>query len=274
MDRLTSAVTTAMPGGAGELIGKTITEARDKATGIGIISLVLVLFTGTGWVANLRTAAQEMWGVTVNARNFVLEKLSDLVTLVGLGLTMLVSIGLSAAASSVTLYLVKLAGLSHIPGASILTRIIAIAAAMLADIGMFYYVIRVLPRQKVPFRAVFSGALLGAVAMEILKFVATYYLPKVASSPAAGIFGTFVVLLIWINFMARIMLFAVTWTATSPTLAAQQVDESPAATAPPVQLASPRPASPGAAAAVLIAAGAVVGALIPRAVRRWWNGAT
>lgn len=180
-DDLNKSLAQSVPSGAGELIANALSAARDQATGIGIISLVLVAYTGTGWVSNLRKATQEMWGQPHEKEPFVKQFLGDLGTLIGLGLALVISIGLSTVAGDLTTYLVKLIGLDNLPGAFVLMKIIAIAAALLADVLLFLYIIVTLPRQKLPLRAVLRGAIFGAIGFEILKIIGTVYIPRVAS---------------------------------------------------------------------------------------------
>ena len=286
-DELNSSLAKSVPGGAGELISNALSAARDQATSIGIISLVLVAYTGTGWVSNLRKATQEMWGQPHEKQPFLKQFLGDLGTLIGLGLALVVSIGLSTIAGDVTTYLVKLIGLDDLPGAFVLMKIIAIAAALLADVLLFLYLIVTLPRQKLPFRAVLRGAIFGAIGFEILKVVGTIYIPRVASSPAAGVFGAVLGLLVWINLMCRLMLVTITWTATSgPVLEIRRAEAEALGigrerTLQEAEFARLKaveerrgnaPFSPGIVLGVLLAAGAVVGSLIPGFIRRWWDG--
>ena len=76
-DDLNSSLAKSVPGGVGDLIANALSAARDQATGIGIISLVLVGYTGTGWVSNLRKATQEMWGEPHEKQPFVKQFLGE-----------------------------------------------------------------------------------------------------------------------------------------------------------------------------------------------------
>lgn len=277
-DSLNESLAASVPGGAGELITGALTAARDQATGIGIISLVLVAYTGTGWVSNLRKATQEMWSHSHEKQPFIKQFLADVAILIGLGLALVVSVGLSTVAGDITTYLVTLIGLDDLPGAWLLMKIIAIAVSLLADVVLFLYIIVTLPRQKLPFRAVLRGAIFGAVGFEILKVIGTIYIPRVASSPAAGVFGAAVALLVWINLMCRLLLVAITWTATSARvreIGVAEVDGIDDRQHHDQELEQQRhdaPYSPGVVLGVLLAAGVVVGSLLPRVVRRWWAG--
>lgn len=286
LNSLTKSVSSAVPGGAGDLITKVLSTARDQASGIGIISLLLVAYTGLSWMTIFRTATQEMWAEPKEPPSFIKAQARDLATLFGLGLTILVSLVLSSVASSVTTQLVKLIGLDQLPGAFILTKVIAIAAALVTDIILFCFVISVVPGQSIGFKAALPGALLGAGGIEVLKFVATFYLPKVAASPAAGIFGSILVLLVWINLMCQLVLFVITWTATSTKVAQLQADRRAgpdaeaahlaelaerAATIEATQVHARNRYSRGLVLGVLVTIGAVAGSLIPGFLRRWWN---
>jgi len=286
-DDLNQSVSDSVPGGAGQLISNALTAARDQATGIGIISLVLVAYTGTGWISNLRKATQEMWGHPHEKQPFVRQFIGDVMTLIGLGLALVVSVGLSTVAGDITTYLVKLIGLDDLPGAWLLMKVIAIAVSLLADVVLFLYIIVTLPRQKLPFRAVLRGAMFGAVGFEILKVIGTVYIPRVASSPAAGVFGAVLGLLVWINLMCRLMLVTITWTATSKRVLEIRAAEAAAlgigdeerqqkAELERLRAIEERrrnaPYSPGVVLGVLLAAGAVIGSLLPRVARRWWDG--
>lgn len=286
LNSLTKSVSSAVPGGAGDLITKVLSTARDQASGIGIISLLLVAYTGLSWMTIFRTATQEMWAEPKEKPSFIKSEIRDLATLFGLGLTIIVSLALSSVASSVTTQLVKLIGLDQLPGAFILTKVIAIAGALIADIILFYFIISVVPGQAIGLKAALPGALFGAIGIEILKFVATFYLPKVAASPAAGIFGSILVLLVWINLMCQLVLFVITWTATSTKVAQIQADRRAipddeashlaelaerAATIEAAQVHARNRYSPRFVLAVLVAIGAVAGSLIPGFLKRWWN---
>ncbi|MEO6957773.1 MAG: YhjD/YihY/BrkB family envelope integrity protein, partial [Antricoccus sp.] len=286
LNSLTKSVSSAVPGGAGDLITKVLSAARDQASGIGIISLVLVAYTGLSWMTIFRTATQEMWAEPKEKPSFMKAEARDLATLFGLGLTIIVSVALSSVASSVTTQLVKLIGLDQLPGAFILAKVIAISAALIADTILFYFIISVVPGQSIGFKAALPGALLGAFGIEVLKIVATFYLPKVAASPAAGIFGSILVLLVWINLMCELVLFVIAWTATSPKVtqltagrragpdaeAARLAEVAErAATIEAAQVHTRNRYSPRFVLGVLVTIGAVAGSLIPGFLRRWWN---
>jgi membrane protein len=57
---------------------------------------------------------------------------------------------------------------------------------------------------------------LGAVGFEALKLLATFLIARTTSNPVYATFGVIVGLLVWINFVSKLMMFAAAWTATQP----------------------------------------------------------
>lgn len=64
-------------------------------------------------------------------------------------------------------------------------------------------------------RAVVVAALIGAVGFELLKLLLTGYLQGVATKTVYGAFAVPVAVTLWINFMARLLLYCAAWTATA-----------------------------------------------------------
>lgn len=58
------------------------------------------------------------------------------------------------------------------------------------------------------------AGLIGAVGFELLKLLLTGYLQGVAVKSMYGAFAVPVAVLLWINLVARLLLFCAAWTAT------------------------------------------------------------
>ena len=67
-----------------------------------------------------------------------------------------------------------------------------------------------------PWRAMASGALLGAVGFEILKQLSTLLIAITENAPAFQVFGITLILLVWINYASRLILYAAAWAWTHP----------------------------------------------------------
>lgn len=181
---------------------------------VGIIAGLLLLFTGMGWVGSVRDCLRAVWGKDNEERNPVVGKLMDGGVLLGLGVATLISLGASLFATAAVNWTADKADLSsHGPGRILLT-LVGYAIAVIADFLILLYLLTLLPGVEPPRRSVVVAALIGAVGFEVLKVLMSSYLQQVAGKSMYGAFGTPVALLIWFNFMAKLLLFCAAWTAT------------------------------------------------------------
>lgn len=206
------------PGGVGEQLSGAMKQASEHWRAVGLIGLLGALYAGLGWIGNLRTAIQEIWEYEVEKEKFLVAKSRDLLALIGLGVAILVSLALTGGGTAGAKYLVNWAHLDDVAGMSAVTTIVGIVIAVLADTIIFFWIFVRLPRSELTMRAVFRGTLFGAIGLEILKVVGSYYIAQVGKSPSAGVFGSVVGLLVFVNLVSRFLLFATAWTATSPSI--------------------------------------------------------
>jgi len=246
-----------LPGGFGKAVEDSINAAIRERTGVGIVGLAGLLLTGLGWVGNLRAAINAVWGVEPPKKNYFQAKLANLIVLAGLGIGIVVSIGLTVVGTAFTDKILSAVGAQDVPGVHNVVKIAGIALAIAGDLLIFAWLLVRLPRARLPARAVFKGALLAAVGIEILKVVGTYYITRVTRSPTVGVFGSIIGVLVWIDLVSRYLLYCAAWTATA------RLPEPPEAEAALEQVGpvvAPPPAmSPLRVAGSLFAAGAAVG---------------
>lgn len=228
-----------IPGSFGEELNKLIDQAVGSRGTVGVLGLLTGVYTGLGWMANLRAALTEQWEQKTEDGNWFLTKLSDLLALLGLGLAFVVSLGLTTLSSSTLgARLLISMGLSHLPGARLLLALTSIFLGFLASWAVFAWIIARLPREPVTFRSAAKAAALAAVVFEVFKFVASIYLQSVLRSPAGAAFGSIIGLMVFSYITYRIILFATAWAAT----ASDNLREEPVP-APPPALITPRAAA-------------------------------
>jgi membrane protein len=214
-EKLLKSISTNVPGQVGGQLSDAVNTAVDRRGTIGIISLVGVAYAGLGWVGNLRTALQLVWSCEQVKQNPIKAKLGDLLALVGLGLSIVISLALTAGGTAAAGALVRWLGLDGTFGVGTAVRILGIVLAVAADTLVFAWLFVRLPRQPIRYRPVLKGALFTAVGYEILKIVGTVYLARLGNNGVYGPFATFIVLLVWIDLVSRFLLFGAAWTATS-----------------------------------------------------------
>ncbi len=259
-------ISSGLPGGFGDTVKQSVQTAIDHRTSVGIIALAGILLTGLGWVANLRAATNAVWGVQRPKRNIVMTKLLDLGVLVGLGVGVLVSVGLTTVGTALAGRILDAVDV-HFVGAGTLAAVIGIALAIAGDVLIFGWLIVRLPRVTAPFGVVLRGALLAAIGFEVLKLIGTAYIANVTKSPTAGPFGSVVGILVWVYLVARYLLFCTAWTATavaapvSPAASEAALAELVGTSNGARGAGRPTPGiSPSAVASSLVGAGFAVGA--------------
>ncbi|MFI6870027.1 inner membrane protein YhjD [Nocardia sp. NPDC050406] len=205
-----------IPGSAGDQLNELIDQAIESRTGVGVIGLAAGLYSGLGWVANLRAALTEQWEQKAEESDWLHTKVSDLLALIGLGLAAVVSLGLSIlAGSGLAGSLLRRMGVENAPWATVLLTALSLVLAVLATWALFAWIIARMPRHAVTLRSAARAALMAAIAFEIFKQLATLLLKKVTNSPAGVAFGPIIGLMVFSYITARIILFATAWAATA-----------------------------------------------------------
>jgi membrane protein len=223
-------ITTKVPGQFGDTLKTSIKSAIDARAGVGAIGLAGVLLTGLGWIGNLRTATDAVWGRPAAKQKFLRSKLSNLVVLAGLGVGILASLGLTIVGTAVTDQVLRGLSLDDLPGSTAVVKILGVLLSILGDMVIFGWVLVRLPAVDVPRVIEVKGALFAAVAFEVLKVVGTYTIAHTANSATSGPFAGILAVLIWIQLVARSMLFCCAWTAvltTEEAAARRRAHESP-----------------------------------------------
>ncbi|WP_254206483.1 inner membrane protein YhjD [Nocardia alni] len=251
-----------VPGSFGGQLTSLIQDAVRSRTSVGVIGLIGAAYAGLGWMANLRAALTEQWEQQAPQGNWFRTKFSDLISLIGLGIAGVISVGLSALSSSeLGRSLLGLAHLERAPGVNVLLTVVSLVLAVIASWAVFVWIIARLPRVPVTVTSASKAALMAAIAFEIWKQVASYYLKKVLTSPAGVTFGPILGLMVFAYITARIILFATAWAAT----ARENMIEAELP-APPPAVIEPRMTTgmPAVAGAAWFGAGAVVAVVLAR----------
>lgn len=204
--------------GVGGIVSQTVHQVAANRAASGIVGIIGLLYSGLGWVDNLRTAIRTVWHQNVNAGNPIVTKLRDLIVLGGLGGAFLVSVALTGLGNAATATVVRVLGVAGVPGVAIGTKLVALLLAMAADVLIFLWLFLRLAPVPSPLPRVVRGAVFAAVGLEILKLVGAVYITRTVHAGGAtyGTFAVVVGLLVWINLVSRFVILAAEWTVTSP----------------------------------------------------------
>jgi membrane protein len=289
--QMVDAISQLLPGVIGDKQGEIDVDTIGNFSGwAGLIGLVGVLYAGLGWLSALRQALEVVFVVPrAEQPSFVAGKSRDLLTLVLIGIVLMVSVVVSGAVTGFSGDVLDLVGID--PGAtlpaiglSVIGHLLGIAASTVLLLTMFKLL---LVESHVPRGAMVGGAVLGAVGFEILKAGANLLLGFTKGNPAFQAFGIALILLVWINYFSRLVVYSAAWAYTSPSalalrtahamrapgaaLAADSAAAPAPAPSPPVATEAHAPAPrrrPPWLLAGLVAAAGGLGAVVGRAVRR------
>lgn len=242
LHHLQDQMTTAAPAGLGPTLNQVIDGAIASRRGVGIVGLLGALYSGLGWMSNLREALTAQWGATSGDQapesgNFLRTKVVDLLALLGLGSALVLSFAVTGVGTAFATAVLRAVGLAQIPGARLVLTALAVAGSITGMWLVFLWVIARLPRQPVPLRKAIRAAWVGAIGFEILKQVFAVYLDSVTASPTGKLFGPVIGLMVFAYFVSRFLLLLTAWAAVTGT-AREPV--SPGIPAQRTAIASPR----------------------------------
>lgn len=200
-----------VPGIADQL---KISDLVANAGTVGIIGGALLLATGISWVSSLRDCLRAVWEKDDQPGNPILRVLADGGILLALGAIGLASAGCSAFATAAAGHVADHFGFASGGPGRVLLWVFGLCVAVLVDFVLLAYLLTRLPSVYPGRRSVVVAGFMGAVGFELLKLVISGYLQGVASKSMYGAFGVPVALLLWINLMAKLLLYCAAWTAT------------------------------------------------------------
>lgn len=222
----------------GQISLTQIEDAAGTAVGFGLLG---VLYAGLGWLSSLRDALLVAFELpSFEQPSFVVGKLRDLMTLAAVGVTLILSVGISGLVSGFSGQILEWVGL----GVALkpLLWVLGVAFGLVASTILFLALFRLLADPHTPRRSLVSGALLGAVGFELLKLLSGRLLSATQGQPAFQAFGIALILVVWINYFSRVVLYAAAWAHTSPEARAARVEEPAMMQGPQVPSLSDLPA--------------------------------
>lgn len=198
----------------------TVNTAIQQRTTVGLTGLAIALYSGISWMGNLREAiraqSRDVWERNPQDREKLLVRYArDFISLTGLVLALIVTLSLTSIAGSAQAAIVSALGLDGIEWLRPALTLIALSISILANYLLFLWIFWILPRYKPRKKALLRGTLIAAVGFEIIKFIMTMTLPKLASSPSGAAFGSVIGLMAFFYFFARLTLFCAAWIATA-----------------------------------------------------------
>ncbi|MCB5309149.1 inner membrane protein YhjD [Yersinia massiliensis] len=198
----------------------TVNTAIQQRTTVGLTGLAIALYSGISWMGNLREAiraqSRDVWERNPqDQERFYYRYARDFVSLIGLVVALIITLSLTSIAGAAQSAIVNALGLGDIEWLRPAMTLIAMSISIAANYLLFLWIFWILPRHKPKKKALLRGTLIAAIGFEIIKFIMTMMLPRLASSPSGAAFGSVIGLMAFFYFFARLTLFCAAWIATA-----------------------------------------------------------
>jgi membrane protein len=177
-------------GSAADLVTESVTKAQDTRAATTVIGLVGLVWVGSSFAVTVASAYDHAWGVE---QRFARARLIGLLWLLGAGI-------LLTAGALVT------SALSAFPWPFIPAVLVA---SLTINTALWLWTSWVLPNRRVPLRLLVPAAVFGAIALEALKVIGVFVVPRLVSKSSAlyGTIGVFFALVAWLWFFGRVVVF-------------------------------------------------------------------
>ena len=214
LTQIEGSIAKAVPGDLSKTLTGVIDSAIRSAGTVGVIGLLVALYSGLGWMGNLREALSSQWGQRADPPKLVRKLIVDLLALFGLFLALVLSFAVTAA-GGLAKPVLKAVGLDGVTWLNPVIQLVVVVIGLLANSLVFLWVIARLPREPVTWRSAAKAALAGAVGFQVINQVMVFYLAKITGSPTGAVFGPVLGLMIFIFTVSRFLLFLTAWAATA-----------------------------------------------------------
>lgn len=220
--RVSGSVTTALGSADPQTksqITRVVTETLSNWRGLGIVGLLSAIYSGAGWMGNLKNAVRAQWRPDFDLQapqgNIVKLTVVNLVTLLGLVVLIVLTFGLASLSTALSGTVIDALGLGQVGWLGPVLRFVPIIFSVGAGWLLFMYLYTVLPEDREPWPIVRRGALLGAVGLGVLQYGTGLLFSAFQNNRAAQLFGPVIVLMLFFNLFAQLILFVAAWIATA-----------------------------------------------------------
>jgi membrane protein len=232
-------------GDLGQTLLAVVTGALGNWAAIGSAGLVIAVWSGATWIGNLKRASQALmhhdYDNPVKPLPLPLDLLVNFGALLVLFLGVVITWATGWAATNLVIHV--LGSLDSV-GAGILASAVSVLLPVAAGTLLFWWMFHWFAPSPIRPKLLWIGAVVGAVGLVILQSLASYLIGIFSTNPAAALFGPVIVLMLFMNLFATLILYVAAWLATAEevsdpkvtTVADVKIQASPAVQPKPGQL--------------------------------------
>nr|WP_318383472.1 inner membrane protein YhjD [uncultured Enterobacter sp.] len=198
----------------------TVSIAVQQRTTVGLVGLVVALYSGINWMGNLREAiraqSRDVWERNAQDEEKIwIKYFRDFISLIGLLVALVVTLSITSIAGSAQQMIISALYLDSIEWLKPAWRLIGLAISIFANYLLFFWIFWRLPRHRPRKKALIRGTFIAAIGFEVIKIIMTYTLPTLVKSPSGAAFGSVLGIMAFFYFFARLTLFCAAWIATA-----------------------------------------------------------
>lgn len=214
-DQLLGSIQASAGKGAADAVRGMVTSSFDKprqslvAQIVGWVTLVL---GAAGLFASLQDALNTVWHVEPPKKGIwatIRDRVASIGMLGAIGFLLLVTTALNAVIAFVSTYVTHAL---PFPGAGFVFALVNWIVSLVLITVLFAVMFKYLPDAKIEWRDVWAGALVTAFLFVIGQALIAFYLGRAGVASAYGAAGSLIVLLLWVNYSAMILLFGAEFT--------------------------------------------------------------
>ncbi|MBV9170536.1 MAG: YihY/virulence factor BrkB family protein [Chloroflexi bacterium] len=198
LDQLSGSLTSLAPGQAAGTLKDVLANMHDSAGAASIISLLLLLFSGSNFFANMQMVFNLAYHV--EDRNFLLQRVVAIVML--LIATALLLISTTAYGLGNTIGSLPIA----VPVGPVVGRAVGWSISIVSAIILFLLLYKILPNKPQSWRQALPGALLATVLFFVILQVFPLYLAIFGRGfQTYAAFGVFLLLMFWVYLLGIVL---------------------------------------------------------------------
>ena len=171
-----------------------------------LLGTVLTLFGATTVFAQLQHALNVVWRVKAVPGNavmsFIRQRLLSFAIVLVIGFLLMVSLLTSAVLGSLHAYLDQ-----RMAGGAIFWQVLDLATSFGLSTLLIALMFRYLPDAEVPWRDAWLGGFITAVLVTVGKHIIGQYLGQASIASSFGAAGSVVIFMVWVYYVALILLF-------------------------------------------------------------------
>ncbi|MEV1329069.1 YhjD/YihY/BrkB family envelope integrity protein [Micromonospora costi] len=198
---------------AGSFLGENLpfldpAQIADSSGTVGVVGLIILTFTGIGWIEAIRSSQRLMYGLNQQPGNLVIRRLVDIGVMVVVFVLLGVSVAAVDALESVLRFLLRSTGSLGLTTLSALLSILvnAVLAVLL---------LVAVPRLRMSRSRLRPVVWLVAIGITLLNTVGRYYVVRTERNPAYTVVAGAVGLLLYLYLLNQLLLFGAALAATS-----------------------------------------------------------